>query len=224
MQVSSMVDEARLIRTIVLGADWQEVLENIIVEEELDPLGIDIIKLAEAFMKYLEQLKTFDFRIPARFILIAAILLRMKCELILEEEEEKAREREEKLPEINLENIPQLSAPLVRKPLRKVTLDELIKALNRTLEFKKKKEKRAIRLRHAVETLIEPEEDIELKISSVFEKIASSGEMKFSELVPHWGRKEIVDMFMPLLYLCMRSKVCCEQTEMFSEIYIKVRE
>lgn len=219
-----MVDEARLIRTIVLGADWHEVLENIVVEEDLDPLRIDLVKLAEAFMNYLQGIKKFDFRIPARFILVAAILLRMKCELLLEEEEEKARRQEQKLPEINLENIPQLSPPLVRKPIRKVTLSELISALNKAMEFKEKKETKQVRLRRAVETLIEPEGDIELKISNIFSKISKAGEIKFSDLVPGWKRNEIVDTFMPLLYLCMRSKIYCDQPEMFSEIFIKVRE
>lgn len=218
-----MVDENRLIRTIVLGSDWQEVLESIIVEENLDPLSIDIIKLAQAFMGYLQQVQKFDFRIPARFILIAAILLRMKCELLLEEEE-KAKMKEEKLPEISIENIPQLSPPMLRKPTRKVTLDELVKALNKTIEFKDKKEGRQFRLRRAVETLIEPEEDIELRISSVLGRITKAGELKFSDLVHGWNRKEIIDTFMPLLYLCMRSRIYCEQAEMFSEIYIKVRE
>ncbi|MBI2233231.1 MAG: segregation/condensation protein A [Candidatus Aenigmarchaeota archaeon] len=218
-----MVDEARLIRTIVLGADWHEVLENIVVDEDLDPLGIDIVKLAEAFMNYLQSIKKFDFRIPARFILVASILLRMKCELLLEEEE-KARRQEQKLPEINLENIPQLSPPVVRKPIRKVTLSELISALNKAMEFKEKKETKQVRLRRAVETLIEPEEDIELRISGIFSKISKAGEIKFSDLVPAWKRSEIVDTFMPLLYLCMRSKIYCDQPEMFSEIFIKVRE
>jgi len=218
-----MVDEARLIRTMVLGADWHEVLENIVVDEDLDPLGIDIVKLAEAFMNYLQSIKKFDFRIPARFILVASILLRMKCELLLEEEE-KARRQEQKLPEINLENIPQLSPPAVRKPIRKVTLSELVSALNKAMEFKEKKETKQVRLRRAVETLIEPEEDIELRISGIFSKISKAGEIKFSDLVPSWKRSEIVDTFMPLLYLCMRSKIYCDQPEMFSEIFIKVRE
>ncbi len=218
-----MVDEARLIRTIVLGADWHEVLENIVVDEDLDPLGIDLVKLAGAFMNYLQGIKKFDFRIPARFILVASILLRMKCELLLEEEE-KARRQEQKLPEISLENIPQLSPPLVRKPIRKVTLSELISALNKAMEFKEKKETKQVRLRRAVETLIEPEEDIELRISDIFSKISKAGEIKFSDLVPGWKRNEIVDTFMPLLYLCMRSKIYCDQPEMFSEIFIKVRE
>jgi len=218
-----MVDEARLIRTMVLGADWHEVLENIVVDEDLDPLGIDIVKLAEAFMNYLQSIKKFDFRIPARFILVASILLRMKCELLLEEEE-KARRQEQKLPEINLENIPQLSPPAVRKPIRKVTLSELVSALNKAMEFKEKKETKQVRLRRAVETLIEPEEDIELRISGIFSKISKAGEIKFSDLVPGWKRSEIVDTFMPLLYLCMRSKIYCDQPEMFSEIFIKVRE
>lgn len=219
-----MVDEARLIKTIVLGADWQEVLEDIVVDEGLDPTSIDLIRLADAFTSYLQQIKKFDFRVPARFILIAAILLRMKCELLLEEEEEKVRRQEQSLPEINLENIPQLSPPMIRKPIRKVTLAELIAALNKTLEFKERKETRQLRLRRAVETLIEPEEDIELRISSVFARIAQAGQIKFSQLVPEWNRKEIVDTFMPLLYLCMRSKIECEQHEMFSDIYIKLLE
>ncbi len=219
-----MVDEARLIRTIVLGADWQEVLENIIVEEDLNPLVIDLVKLSDAFMNYMQEIKKFDFRIPARFILVAAILLRMKCELLLEEEEEKARKEIEKLPEISLENIPQLSAPLIRKPIRKVTLSELITALNKALEFKEKKETKQIRLRRAVETLIEPEEDVEIKISTLLGKISKAGEIKFSDLVPDWKRNEIVDTFMPLLYLCMRSRIYCDQPEMFKEIFIKIRE
>ena len=82
-----MIDENKLIQNIVMGSDWQEVLANLVVEEGMDPLSVDIVRLADSFMSYLHRLKDFDFRVPARFILIAAILLRMKCELLLEEEE-----------------------------------------------------------------------------------------------------------------------------------------
>lgn len=217
-----VIDESRLIRTIILGSDWQEVLESIIVEEGLNPEEIDIIKLAEAFTDYLQQLKTFDFRIPARFILIAAILLRMKCELLLEEEEEKARIEAVQLPNIDLERIPELMPPLQRKPTRKVTLDELIKALNKAFEFKERKEGTKLRMRAAVEGLIEQEEDIELRIGRIFDKIAKNNIIKFSDLVHPWRRKEIVKIFMPLLHLEQRGKVTCEQEEFFKDIIIKV--
>lgn len=222
MEEEKVVDESRLIRTIILGSDWQEVLEIIVVEEGLDPQHIDIIKLADSFTEYLQRLKTFDFRIPARFILIAAILLRMKCDLLLEEEEEKIRIDTAQIPNINLEDIPELSAPLMRKPTRKVTLDELIHALNRAFEFKERKEGKQLRMRRAVENLIEPEEDIELRISRIYERIAKHDTIKFSELVHPWRRRDIVKTFMPLLHLQQRGKVQCEQEEFFKEITIRL--
>src|SRR3989338_11457618 len=106
-----MLDENEVIKTIILGSDWQDVLSSLVVEEGMDPISVDLIKLTEAFMSYLHKLKDFDFRIPARFILIAAILLRMKCELILEEEEKQAEIKGESPPALNIENIPSLSPP-----------------------------------------------------------------------------------------------------------------
>lgn len=216
-----VIDENKLIRTIVLGSDWQEVLANLVVEEGMDPLLIDIVKLAESFMIYLGRLKEFDFRIPARFILIAAILLRMKCELLLEEEIKKEKIEGESIPPIDIE-VPILIPPVLRKPTRKVTLDELITALNKAFAFKEKKETKRLRIRRAAEQLIEPAEDIELKIKEIFNEILG-GKRKFSDIVPIWRRKDIIETFMPLLYLTHRGKISCEQEEFFKEIYINLR-
>ena len=216
-----IIDEAKLIHTIVLGSDWQEVLTNIVVEQNMDPKDIDIIELANAFLNYLHTLKKFDFRIPARFVLIASILLRMKCDLLLEEEIEK--QQKEQLPsKIDIERIPLLSPPLSRRPTRKVSLDELITALNKAFAFKEMKETKKIRMRRAVEGIIRPAEDIEVKINKIFNQILG-GKTTFSTLVPRWNRKDIVDVFLPLLYLDQRGKILCEQEEFFKEIYIKVR-
>jgi segregation and condensation protein A len=217
------MNEAKVIQTIVLGTDWQEVITSLVAEEEMDPVSIDLIKLVDAFMLYLQKLKEFDFRVPARFILVAAILLRMKCELLLEEEEKKRAEAE-KIPPINIENVPLLESPIMRRPTKKVTLTDLINALNKAIDFKERKEEKSVMIRRAVERLIEPEEDIELKIKSIFDKIAKKYSMKFSELVIVWKRKDIVDAFLPLLYLEQRGKIICEQEEMFKDISIKVRE
>ncbi|MBI2076188.1 MAG: segregation/condensation protein A [Candidatus Aenigmarchaeota archaeon] len=218
-----MIDENKLIQTIVAGSDWQEVLTNIVVEEGMDPAVVDIIKLTDSFMFYLKRLKTFDFRVPARFVLIAAILLRMKCELLLEEEEPKEEIKGESPPPINIEDIPSLSPPLERKPTRKVTLTELVSALNKAFEFKERKETKKLRMRRRVEGLIEPEEDIEIRIKNVFDQILRHGTfMKFSDIVPVWKRKEIVEIFLPLLHLSNRGKVVCEQEEFFKDITVRV--
>src|SRR3989338_1123709 len=104
-------DENTMIQTIVLGSDWQEVLTTLVAEEGMDPLSVDLVKLADAFRIYLERLQKFDFRVPARFILVAAILLRMKAELLLDEEEEKEIKKQHVEP-LNIENVPILLAPI----------------------------------------------------------------------------------------------------------------
>ncbi|MFC2142862.1 segregation/condensation protein A [Candidatus Aenigmatarchaeota archaeon] len=219
----TVITEEKVIHTIVVGSDWQDVLTSLIAEDGMDPLNIDIVKLANSFSLYLGRLKGFDFRIPARFILIAAILLRMKAELLLEEEEEKIRQQEEKIPKINLEDIPQLLPPIMRKTTKKVGINELITALEKTFAFKEKKEEKKLRLRRKVIALIDDEEDIEEKIRGIFEKIMRKGSTTFSELLPSWNRKDIVDTFLPLLYLSNRGKISCNQEEFFKEIYISIK-
>ncbi|MBI4170672.1 MAG: segregation/condensation protein A [Candidatus Aenigmarchaeota archaeon] len=214
--------EDKVIRTIVLGSDWQEALTQLVTEEGLNPEDVDLIRLTDSFLVYLHKLQTFDFRIPARFILIAAILLRMKTELLLEEEERKALQ-EKVVEPLNID-VPLLTPPAIRKPTRKVTLTELITALNKAFEFKEKKETKELRMRGAIENLIEkPREDIETKIKKIYAVILQKKRLAFTDLVPVWKRKEIIDTFMPLLYLDQRGMVVCEQDDMFKEIYISLK-
>ncbi len=218
-----VVDENMVIQTIILGSDWQEVLTTLVAEMGMDPLSVDLIKLAEAFTGYLGRLKKFDFRIPARFILVAAILLRMKAELLLEEEEEKEIKKLES-PPLNIEDVPTLLPPISRKPTKRVTLNELVTALNKAFEFQERKEGKKIRMRHAIERLIEPEEDIEIRIKGIYEEILRAKSIRFSQLVPVWKKMEIVKTFMPLLHLATRDMVVCEQEDMFKEIFIKIKD
>src|SRR3989338_4369536 len=61
-----VIDENTVIQTIILGSDWQEVLTTLVAEMGMDPLSVDLIKLAEVFTGYLQRIQKFDFRIPAR--------------------------------------------------------------------------------------------------------------------------------------------------------------
>ena len=218
-----MVNEEKLLKTIISGSDWQSVLTEIVAEEDMDPWAVDIIKLTNAFTEHLKKIKKFSFKIPARFILVAAILLRMKCELLMEEEEEKEREEKEKESNIDIENIPKLGSPNVRRPRRKVTLNELIDALNQAFEMKEQKENEVLRRHRKVENLIEKEEDINTKIKRLVNKIKNRGYVvTMYDLVPDWNRKRIVDVFVPLLQLVRDSKVVCEQEKLYSNIKIRL--
>src|SRR3989338_4537261 len=214
----------QIIRTITAGAGFDDVLTSIVVEQGLDPSNIDISKLSDVFMNYLQTLQSFDFRIPARFVLVASVLLTIKCEKILEAEEKKLNrlsDEEMKLLDIN---VPIVSAPIEREPVRKVTLSELISALNKSLEIKKKKDIiERIEEKEVPNIIIKQAEDIEKRMDKIYTKIRSKGMIKFSDLVPVWHRKEIMHTFLPLLFLATDGKVVCEQPEMFKEIYIKLK-
>ncbi|MEM7813361.1 MAG: ScpA family protein [Candidatus Aenigmatarchaeota archaeon] len=217
-------DSASLIRTIVLGADWEEALTSIVVEQGIDPLNIDIARLADAFMIYLNRLQSFDFRIPARFILIAAILLNMKCEALLQREEE----RLDKLAQAAAAQL-DLSAPLLTPPIgrhaaRPVSLADLIAALNKAFEIKRRKEPLLAMKGPRIQFEVPKRAvDIERKIKETYERIRRKGVIKFSDLVPVWRRAEIISTFLPLLYLANRGKVVCEQKEMFKDITIRLK-
>jgi len=214
------VDENYLMMTIVKGSDWHDIITQIIVEENMDPWDIDIKKLADTFVVYLQKMKDFDFRVPARFILIAAILLRMKCELMMEEEEKEKEIKESEIPALDISKVPQLEPPILRMPTRKVSLSELVSALNKAIDFKDRKENREIRMKKAVETLIEPPDDIEARIIKILNDIKVRETITFSELVPEKTRRKMVSVFLPLLHLFNRESIDMKQEELFKEIFI----
>ena len=217
------MEEESLIKTIVTGADWQEILSTIILEQNLDPMNIDISKLSDRFMNYINAMKDFDFRIPARFILIASILLTMKCEKLLEEEERKLNRLEkEQMKKLDID-VPIVVPPIKRDPTRKVTLTELISALNKVVSIKERKERIIEVRRESPHIEIEEIENIENRMEEVYTKLKEKGIIRFSDLVATWKRKEIIRLFLPVLALVNRGTIECEQEDMFKDIYIKLR-
>ena len=78
----------------------------------------------------------------------------MKVEILMWEkrEEEKSKEKEEEI--IDLSKVPDLEAPVVRIPKRKVTLEELVRALEKAFRTKELREHRKIRARKRVEEVL----------------------------------------------------------------------
>jgi len=211
---------------------WEDVIIKIIAEEQMDPWSIDIIKLANAFLSYLQKIEELDLRIPARFILIAAILLRMKSDVLTEKEEkilipESEKEVDETLRV--LASLPPLQPPLKRIPLRNVSLEELLSALRKAYEVQERRTERKLRIRRAVDVVLPAGEveDITERINSLLNQINSAlsevESIEFSRLVKRWGRKEIVESLLPLLHLSQDGKINLIQEELFKEIMIKIR-
>ncbi|MEM5777661.1 MAG: ScpA family protein [Candidatus Aenigmatarchaeota archaeon] len=228
----SKLTEQDLLKTVMESESWEEVIYNIVSIEGLDPWDIDIIKLADSFLKYIENIKMLDFRIPAKIVFVAAILLKLKTETLFP----KQKEEEIVLSEINEDEFKEireklhqikLTPPLERMPTRTVTLDELLEALRKAMKVKERKEYRRHALGKKMANHINiSEEDIEKRIENLLKEIEDLTKMlkkekvEFSKLVDKWERNEIVKYFLPLLYLANRGDVTAEQEEFFKEIYI----
>jgi len=222
--------EKEILELVSKESSWEEVIEYIITEEGMKPWDIDIVELANVFAEYVAKMNDLDFKVPARIIIIAAIFLRMKVEVLMFEknEEEKKEDKTEEI--IDLSKVPELETPIMRIPRRKVTLDELVVALKKAFRTKEIREEKKFRAKRRVEEILEEDNvDIEERINDLYDSITGilnklkKGELKFRDIVPKWERKEIVDKFLPLLHLSQDGKVSCEQKEIFKDIYIRLK-
>jgi segregation and condensation protein A len=228
------MNEQELLNTIIKEQDWEELIYNIVTIENLDPWDIDLVKLTKSFLAYLKKIEELDFRIPAKVVLVAAILLKLKIEyigLFREEVPEIISEEVEELSGIDFEALDEylnkFHIPVKRKGTRKITLDELVDALKKALAVEERRIKRkgiiTKRIREEIEV---SEEDIETKIAKILNEIETllkklkKDKIRFSQIVEEWSRECIVDHFIPILHLNTRGEIDCEQKEMFKEIYI----
>lgn len=201
---------------------WEFILLDIVKSEEIDPWDIDITKLTSTYLERIRKMKELDLRIPARIVLAAAILLRMQSEtLSLTKSDEDMFDElfgggEEPPAEVP-EQVPMLDLRMTRKPLRKITLSDLISTLETALE--KSQRERAIPYQVALHL---PEVDISEMITTLYNKIYNRPEERipFSSLVPKKTASSAVDTFLPLLHLANEQKVDLEQEGIFEELFV----
>ncbi|MEI2761619.1 segregation/condensation protein A [Methanothrix soehngenii] len=67
---------------------------------DIDPWDIDIARTTEKFLQYIDSLEKRDLRIPARTLLYASILLRMKSDSMEGQKEVADEEPEPELEEV----------------------------------------------------------------------------------------------------------------------------
>lgn len=230
---------------------WQSMIHKLVREEGMNPWDINISVLAKRFLEMLEKLKKMDFRISGKVILAAAILLRIKSGRLVGEDFNNLdrliamSQDDEEFEEIEgefLEDIDQMErkqeftkqennysltprTPLPRK--RKVSVYDLVDALHKALEVKKR---RTNRLSNAEETNVElpsNQKDITQVIQEVYESIRDyitqrkEKKVMFSKLVPDSSSKEEkVNTFMPLLYLDNQRKIDMYQEKHLADIHI----
>ncbi|MEM5791004.1 MAG: segregation/condensation protein A [Candidatus Aenigmatarchaeota archaeon] len=228
-----MNQEENILQLILEKESWEEVIYHIVSVENLDPWNIDLIKLTSKFIEYIQKVRELDFRIPAKIVFVAVVLLRLKADyLSIFEEEESIEEIAKEKPFIDLGIDPsliELGVPIKRVPKRQVTLNELINALRKALVVKERREERKIFWKKRIVAQI-GEEDIAKRIEHILKEIekaiqkSKKDKINFRSIVEEWNREKIVEHFIPLLHLEQNKKVRTEQEDWFKEIWISKLE
>jgi segregation and condensation protein A len=214
-------DIYKLILNDELG--WEHLITTIIREEEMDPMDIDLIKIADRFTALLSRINQIDFRFGGKFVYTAAILLKMKSDTVIGEMLELNRKKEHESQQRYIKAVPFDITVTSKLPIfrsRKITLTELINTIRDAMRYSgKQKINFELKLK---------EVKIEERIRYLIEKLSRLFGIKevvaFSELVAKKNdRKEVIYTLLPLLFISNMNKVDLLQEQPFQEIYIKSR-
>jgi len=225
---------------------WKDLLYDLIKKEGMSPWDVDVSRLTKRYIEKIKDFKKKDFKVSGNVILCAALLVKMKSQKLLgedldafdrlvasrEEQEDFYDELEQEYvgrgdrltPEERMELIPRTPQPRERK----VSIHDLVSALEKALEVKKRK---VIRQMPELQIdLPEKKMDIFLVIKHVYRKILhilvgrKKKSLAFTDICETQTRKEIIGNFIPLLHLANDRKINLHQETTFGEIKIEVIE
>ena len=222
---------------------WKEIIYDLINTEQLDPWDINITILTEKYLEKVQKIEKAEFFISSKILLAAALLLRIKSEILLNKYIKsideilfgKKQEKRKILERIELEEeIPEL---ILRSPIprfKKVTLKELIESLNKAITTENRRIKKEIINKNAVReisfSLPKKRFSIKNKIRGIyknlfnhFKKNKEKKKVTFTEFIGE-NREERIIAFLPLLHLENQKKVWLEQEVHFEEIHIWLKE
>jgi len=224
--------------------DWQVIIYDLINSEQLDPWDIDVIILTNKYFEKIEELEEMDFYISSKILLASALLIRIKSEFLLNKHIKSIDEilfgkKPEIKPQLERIEIDESELPLLmpKTPLsrhRKVTLNELMLALNKAINTESRRIKRevAIKRAHKLSHVDIPKfKKIDLKdrIKQFYARILTSLKTKeaekpkekieYSKLVGK-EKEEKLACFLPVLHLSNTKKLWLEQEDHLDEIWI----
>lgn len=219
---------------------WKSIIYDLINSNKMDPWNIDISLLADTYINRIRQLKEQDLKISGKVVLAAAMLLRIKSNKLVGDNlddfdrllagndvsqdafydslEAELASGDAKGEKEQFELLPRL--PQGRK--RKVSVYDLVKALEKALEVKQRRV-----LNSTPPPMVMPTRkfDVTAAISGLLGKIKSlfgrGPTILFTDLVPGNTKQDKVYTIIPLLHLSNHNEIELEQKEAFGEISIK---
>ncbi len=223
------------LQKFVQNATWRELLTELVERKELDPWDIDIAAVVESYMDVIKDMKVLDLRVPANIALAAAILLRMKSDTLsifnTYQDDDFAEEQDTRVaPQLPPDQTSGLVPKLRMQPRRRITLQELMDALDSALKMEVAKASSRQSGGYALQQIVIKTDDIDGKMESVLKLLSANIDRKgfttFGSVSKGFANVEsiILDLFMPLLFLAQNGRVVLMQEEFFKEIFIKLED
>jgi len=219
---------------------WQSIILDLVKSGELDPWDVNISILTFKYLEVIRKMQEANLFISAKVLLASVLLLKIKCEKLLTdgiaaidyylyppedvEDLDSYIGAGRKRIELDVEPKLTVKTPMARK--RRVTVNDLLNALEKALEVQDRRIVRKAKRDFIPGTMVIPEKkiDISLLIKELHNKIkvwfTKNQKVTFSDLIPGPGRKEKLCTFVPLLHLANQNSVDLDQPEHFGEIYI----
>ena len=227
--------------------DWQVIIYEMVHTQQLDPWDLDLIVITKRYFEKIEELEETDFYISSKVLLAAALLLRIKSDFLLNrhlkdiDEVLFGRKKEPAKPleriEIDESELPILVPKTPMSRLRKVTLPELMIALNKAINTESRRIKREVAVKRAEKLTGHgiPEVkkmDLKDRVKQFYEQILSKikrppkedlTKLTYNDLTNN-EKEEKLATFLPLLYLSNNKKLWLEQHNHLEEIWIYLFE
>lgn len=240
------MDHQEKIFELLLNKDditWQTLIYELVRSEQMDPWDIDVSVLSIRYIDMLKKLKELNFRVSGRVVLAAAVLLKIKSKKLvgkdIEELDRLFSSNADELDDLFYEELGDAAAEEVKETIpslipktpqprkRKISVYDLVDALQKALEVKERKVMRSIpktRIGSLGKT-----KDVSLVIKEVYLKIKKlfskgSKRITFTGLVPSDSKQEKIHTFIPLLHLSNQRRIDLLQFEHFGEIDIMLNK
>lgn len=219
---------------------WQNIIYDLVKSEEMNPWDIDVSLLSKRYLETIKRLQEHNFFISGKIILASAILLKIKCNKLVSEElagldnllfpqdNEELEDPDEFIDpkDQRIKEIPRLAIKTPQARKRKVSIEDLMFALEKALEVDQRRLRKTIERRSVVPAIPEKKIDITKIIKDLYSRIQflfkKKEKVTFNTLLPSDSREDKIVTFIPILHLANQNKVTLYQEEHFGDIDISL--
>ena len=213
-------------------ASWQYIIYDFVKNKQIDPWDVDIVELTNKFLSRIEEMTRENLHISSKVLLAAAILVKMKAEILHKSLMHGEKKKESKADSFDFDDtsVYTLFPKIPFERERKITLAELMEALKNALKTEERRIRKKIQFTRLIDfSIMVPKpidwtKNIEEVYKIVLQKFNQLKAKKifFSQLLEKKTKEEKISFFVSLVHLDFQKKLIIQQEGFLSDIEISL--